>query len=96
MLGTNIFVPVHPEDRPAVIAEFQRGMAAEGQANPCIDIKAEKVSTVGSKARDVCFVRLWENDEVWWFHVISRNENNPKMRWRRLSESMWCRALQIF
>lgn len=30
LLGTNIFVPVHPEDRPAVIAEFQRGMAAEG------------------------------------------------------------------
>ncbi|MDR4493642.1 MAG: PAS domain S-box protein [Nitrospirales bacterium] len=30
LLGSNIFVPVHPDDREAVIAEFQRSMASEG------------------------------------------------------------------
>lgn len=30
LLGSNIFSSVHPDDREAVIAEFQRGMASEG------------------------------------------------------------------
>jgi len=30
LLGSNIFALVHPDDRPAVIAEYQRGMESEG------------------------------------------------------------------
>lgn len=57
-----------------MIAEFQRGMAAEGQANPCIDIKAEKVSTVGLKARDVFRSALGERRGV----VVSRDITQRK------------------
>ncbi|MGD9850183.1 MAG: PAS domain S-box protein [Nitrospirales bacterium] len=30
LLGSNIFLHVHPDDRDAVVAEFQRGMTSEG------------------------------------------------------------------